>query len=168
MLYDATGGNQFKWLPLADLGNLVGLDREQTMLAGEYLKGEGLLEFKAFGPMVGITHQGIREIEEALEHPDRPTDHFLPVNIIKIGTMIGSSIQTAGHNSGQSANLNDYRPSDLKQLLGEITSVVANPAVPKEAREEVLADVGTVETQLTSPRPKGNIISEAKKWVFRL
>jgi len=163
VLYDATGGSQFKWLPLADLGNLIGLDREQTMLAGEYLKGEGLLEFKAFGPLVGITHEGIREIEEALEHPDRPTDHFLPLNVINIGSMIGPTIQTAGRNSSQSGKLNDSRPSDLQQLLTEITSAIANPAVPTEAREEVLADVATVETQLRSPKPKGSIISEAKK-----
>ncbi len=94
-LYDASGADQFKCVPLFDLGEEVGLNHEETDQAGEYLQKEGLLEFKAFGPQIGITHRGVKEVEEALEYPDRSTRHFLPVGGINIGMMVGSTIHAS-------------------------------------------------------------------------
>jgi hypothetical protein len=162
-LYEITDGDLNKGLPLFHVGDHIGLNRAETEMAGDYLEGEGLLEYRAFGPIVGLTHQGIKEVEDALDHPDRPTEHFLPLNVINVGTMIGSSIQQAGHRSNQTASVADYNPTDLGQLMTDIKAALTDPKVPKEIKEEVLADVGTVEHQLDSPKPKSNIIGEAIK-----
>lgn len=162
-LYDITDGNLHKWLPLFDVGGHIGLSREETLLAGDYLKGEGLLEYRATGPTVGLTHHGVKEVEDALEHPDRPTQHFLPLNVINVGTMIGSSILQAGNHSSQAATVTDYNATDLRHMMTAIRAAVADPKVPKETKAEVLADVGTIEHQLDSPKPKSNIINEAIK-----
>lgn len=39
----------------------------------------------ALGERIGLTHWGIKEVEAAFENPDKPTQTFLPINIIKIG-----------------------------------------------------------------------------------
>lgn len=104
-LYEFSGGDQFKWAPLSDLGALAGLNEAQADLASEYLKSEGLLEYMAFGPLVGITHRGVKEVEDALEHPDRPTRYFSPVSVMNVGVMIGSTVHAGYNRSGDNISI---------------------------------------------------------------
>lgn len=57
-------------------GEKLGFDRSLTDKLASYLIDEGLLEVAAMGPMVSLTHWGLKEIEEAISAPEAPTEHF--------------------------------------------------------------------------------------------
>jgi hypothetical protein len=60
-------------------------------LAVDYLLSERLLAFH--GPQgLKLTQPGVVEVEAAMERPGGATEHFLAVNIIAIGHMVGSQI----------------------------------------------------------------------------
>jgi hypothetical protein len=60
------------------LGNELGFDRDYSTSIYHYLNDEGLIEPRGAGIRFAITHNGVKEIEEVLSSPDRPTEHFLP------------------------------------------------------------------------------------------
>jgi hypothetical protein len=51
-----------------DIGDQLGFDRDLTISIAQYLKGEGLLEFRALGGIISITHYGNKEVEENLKN----------------------------------------------------------------------------------------------------
>jgi hypothetical protein len=136
-LYDVSGGDRYKWPALSELGESAGLSHEQADQAAEYLSQEGLLEFKTFGPRLGITHRGVTEVEEALEHPDRATKYFLPVNIINVGVMIGSAIHTEGARSGDNISIGG---NVTGSAVGSHASVKARDIVTQIQRSGLLGD----------------------------
>lgn len=58
------------------VGERLGWEREKTEATFEYLQGEGLIRGVTVGGGIKLTHQGIREVEEAKEYPNKPTLHF--------------------------------------------------------------------------------------------
>lgn len=73
-LYDATGSSQLASVDQYELGDELGLSREETDRVIEYLQGE-LLAHAGLGG-VGITHLGVLEVERALSNPKQETEHF--------------------------------------------------------------------------------------------
>jgi hypothetical protein len=45
------------------------------------------------GGGIGMTHQGVLEMEQAQAAPEKPTEHFPPINFIHIEHMTQSQIQ---------------------------------------------------------------------------
>src|SRR5690349_70026 len=90
-IYEAVDGRTGYTLDGWEVGKALGFDRDYSTAIYYYLNDEGLVEPMGAGIRLGITHQGIKEIEEALEQPDKPTEHFLPVEQynINIGVMNG-------------------------------------------------------------------------------
>ena len=72
-VYEVTGGDENVWPDMWEIGSELGYDRELTEKIAQYLDGEWLIEFKAIGGGIKITHRGIVEMEAALENPDRRT-----------------------------------------------------------------------------------------------
>ena len=58
------------------VGERLGWEREKTEDTFEYLQGEGLINGVTVGGGIKLTHQGIREVEQAREYPNKPTLHF--------------------------------------------------------------------------------------------
>jgi len=83
-VWDKTDGDKYVSVDMFETGKELGFDIELTQKIYQYLNGEGLLEATAIGSSIGITHCGVKEVEQALEHPDEPTEHFLPFNIINV------------------------------------------------------------------------------------
>lgn len=81
-LYNATAGDENNHVNMRDIGQSLGIDLEETNRITQYLFGESLLKHQGIGGIIGITHQGVREIENALSNPDRPTDRFASVDSI--------------------------------------------------------------------------------------
>lgn len=66
-LYESTGGREKVWpTTIPDLGAQLGFDKEVSWSIARYLKGEGLLEIISTGGTIGITHGGIKAVEDAL------------------------------------------------------------------------------------------------------
>ncbi|HSH59142.1 MAG TPA: hypothetical protein VK988_05765, partial [Acidimicrobiales bacterium] len=127
----------------------------------EYLSAEGLIEHE-MGNQASITHAGVVEVEEALEHPSRPTEHFPAVNLVMVqGSVVGSQIQagTIGSEQQQQVQLLQEREA-VTQFLAELRTALASAAVEDEDRAAANADISCVEAQLASPRPNAAVIRE--------
>ena len=92
-VYDKVDGSTSESVAVFKTGEELGFDRKRTSNIVEYLCNEGLIEYFAGSVDINITHYGVKEIEEALKNPEKPTEHFLPViNFIKIESMSNSVI----------------------------------------------------------------------------
>ncbi|HEX9678811.1 hypothetical protein [Nitrososphaera sp.] len=171
-VYELTDNNEHKSVDMWQIGNELGFGehgREVTDVIVQYLTGEGLIKFTGLGGSIGITHLGIKEVEEALEHPEQPTEHFAPmatVNIIHVGQMNNSQIQAGGVNSTQTANItqsSSIKPEQLTELLQIVSSLkeIPNKAdLTPEQKDELNAEIETLASQAKSPKPKSQIIRE--------
>ena len=72
-------------------------EEDQATEIAKYLEGEGLVRVEqwlhGFPVLVRLTHEGLREIEDAISQPESSTQHFMPINVLNVGQMIGSTIQ---------------------------------------------------------------------------
>jgi hypothetical protein len=59
-----------------EVGKELGWDRDKTEVTYDYLQREGLLTAKNAGSNIVITHQGVKEVEQAELNPEKPTLHF--------------------------------------------------------------------------------------------
>ena len=159
-LYEVTGGSELDSMNLWEVGAELGFSRSETDRIDEYLTGEGLTTHVALGGLLGITHQGILEVEAALAKPDEPTSYFPPVNIIHVEQMIGSQIQQG---TNQSSQVLTYNANDIEAILkfvADLKSQLSELKLDADTQAEVQADIETIETQIKSPRPKYAIIKE--------
>ncbi|MCB9833054.1 MAG: hypothetical protein H6807_11335 [Planctomycetes bacterium] len=162
-LYEITNGDPMKLVDQWKLGTELGLDRDTTSLSCRYLSGEGLIEPRAIGGMIGITHDGVREVEDAQRHPDKPTDHF-PSNVINIlninAPVTGSAIAQGSEGSRQSVHIERERTGQIRAVLEEIKAAMDQLGLDQNRREELTADIESAQAQLESPKPKRTIVRE--------
>lgn len=159
-LYEASGGDQFNWVNIFQLGEGLGFDRDYTFRTYQYLKGEGLAEMHTLGGSVGITHYGVRAVEEAIAEPDRETHYFPPVNIISVGTMVNSHIQQAGAGAKQKIEIEQQSYDEIRAVLDEIKRAVDSIGLTTQAQKDIQSDIATALAQLSASRPKPTIITE--------
>ena len=50
---------------------------ERAIRAYRYLLAEGLIRMHGTGYSARLTHEGVKEINEAVKHPNQPTLHFV-------------------------------------------------------------------------------------------
>jgi hypothetical protein len=120
---EGISGNRF--VNMYKIGEQLGWDRTKTESVLDYLEGEGLLKSKYLGGGIVITHQGVREVEEAEKNPTKQTLHF-PPNIINniygdnIGgdKVMGDKIGTQNNNHGDLAQASQ----DIKALLNQLSA----------------------------------------------
>jgi hypothetical protein len=159
-LYDAVGGSLWTWPEMHELGASLGFDHELTGRVTDYLSGEGLVQYRALGGIISITHEGIRQVEDAMSHPDRPTRYFPAVNVIHIGSMVNSSILQASPGATQTVQVGFAADQALLAVLGEIKQSIDRLGLTPEDQNDLKGDVATVEAQLTTSKPKRSIVSE--------
>jgi DNA-binding MarR family transcriptional regulator len=155
-LYHATGGNYLQGVDPHELGGRIGLSRTEVEGVVDYLTKEDLVEWSSMGH-ISITHSGVREVEDALRHPDRSTDHFPSVNILSVGMMIGSQIQqgTVGSSQGAASMLDKQQ---ILELLARVRDASQDLGLRGDDQSEFDAEVVTAETQLRSSRTKWDIV----------
>jgi hypothetical protein len=165
-LYDETDGNPRVMVHLDQIAKPLELQHAEAMQVLDYLRGEGLAEVRAFGPMIEITHFGIVEVEDSIRQPDRGTLHFSPAVIqqtILIGNQISNSpFAVAGGDIEQVVEA----PIDVDavaDLVGELRALVGVLTIPEDRAQVVALDLETVDAQLRSPRPNRGILREALK-----
>src|ERR1044071_3140502 len=81
-VYDRTGAKRLEIVNMGDVGEDRGWPQEMTDAVTDYLVGEGLIKFWTIGGGIGITHQGVKEVERALDNPNQSTTYFPPVQYI--------------------------------------------------------------------------------------
>lgn len=173
-IYEMANGNTDVLVKGAEVAHKIGLkdgEEDQARAVVNYLEGEGLIRvegrFRGLGP-VRLTHAGLREIEDAIWKPDSPTQHFMPMNILNIGQMIGSTIQQGTIGSSQALNIGSEGLEQLRAFIEQLSHSLDELQLPMDLRGELNAEVATVEAQLTSPKPKTSILREGLSSVQRI
>ncbi len=110
-LYDRSGGDSTPDFPAKDIGRKLGFDEALNEKIYQYLKAEGLLDFRGMGPQVAIAHEGIKEIEQVSKQPEGGTAHF-PANVVFVGQMTDSQIIQASPGASQSYEINAKPDND--------------------------------------------------------
>jgi hypothetical protein len=161
-LCERTDGRELALEDKYEIGDEIGLSREETENVVSYLIGEGLASHRDIGQAIGITHAGLVEVERALSEPDVPTEHFPPmINMLQVQSMIGSQIQQGTKSSTQSQTISQNDLEAIRSLLLNLKSNLAELPLKDEEREEAYAEVQTLEAQLQSNKPKTLIIRES-------
>lgn len=166
-MYELADGSTSRPLNGADVAVQIGLGDEDEALIKDianYLEGEGLIKIdriiRGFPGWVQLTHCGIKEIEDALENPDKPTQHFMPINILNIGHMIGSNVQQGTTNSTQNLNISTDAIAGLKGFIAELSNSMDKLALDEDGLCELKAECTTMQAQIESPKPKTSILKE--------
>lgn len=160
MLYEVTGGDRFKGVSQEDMASELGLDKQIANNIVDYLADEGLIK-RLTMHAIGITHEGVVEMEAAISNPEEPTEHFLPVNIINVGQMVNSNIMQDSSHSIQNVNIvSSIQRDDVKKFLAELKENMQNLNLSETAENDISAEISTIESQLTSSKPKGSILKE--------
>jgi len=162
LLYEKSDGNQQKHLSMWELGTELGLERPDIPVVMQYLEGEGLAEYKAMGGIIGITHWGVKQVEEALMTPEKETAYFPPaINILHIGTNIDSPIQQGSPGAEQRIGFDSEWLSELKVEVERLSEEIGNLQLTVEDESELRAQIATVLAQLKSQKPEKGILTAA-------
>ncbi len=158
-MYEATGAVEFVEIDMTEIGGKLGFDDATTERVVQYLMREGLLT-GYLGGGVSITHEGIREVEDAVSNPARPTMHFPAVNLIHIEAMNNSQIMQGSMSSTQTQNIaitkNDL--SQIEAFIREYRAHFSELKFTEEQREEAESALQTAEIQLKSKKPNAPIL----------
>ena len=100
------------------------------------------------------------EVEAALSQPDKPTEHF-PVNIIHIEQMSHSQIQQGTVGSTQSGTFTSLDLAAVAEFVAGLKTMLPQLGLTGDDEAVAQSDIATIETQLSSPRPKVEIIKES-------
>jgi hypothetical protein len=166
-------------------GEQLGWNQKEIEATFQYLQGEGLVKSINIGGGIRLTHQGIREVEEAENNPDRPTLHF-PSNIInihgdhvagdkvmgdKIGTQIDNSTdltQAAQDIKSLLDRLSVDCPNDSNRVLGAkaIDTVDSNPVLKSRIINGLKAG-GFTALEKMIDHPVAKIFVEGAKGAFK-
>lgn len=160
-LYDTTEGHRHKIVNLFELAEELEIPRDEAYPIADWLNGEHLLDFQTVGGGIGITHEGIRQVEKALSSPDEPTDYFPPINVIYVGSMHHSQIQQGTLESLQYQLSADVSIDRLLEFIEEARVRIDDLSLGDNQKDEFIADISTIEAQARSPKPKQTIIHEA-------
>jgi hypothetical protein len=157
-LYSTTQGSESKQLPDAQVIQDLGLSSDDFKSLRAYLFHEGLVQ----GTMrtIGLTHAGVVEVEAALTQPDKPTEHF-PVNIIHIEQMSHSQIQQGAISSTQSGTFMPLDLAAVAEFVRGLEDLLPQLGLTGDDDAVARSDIATIETQLSSPRPKVEFIKES-------
>lgn len=163
-LYLATDGGHIDSVPLAIVAERLSIDNDTADRIMTYLQGEGLAEFTAMLPEVGITHRGIVEVERLASGAEEAREPGVPINVIHIGNMIGSQIQQASHGSDQQQDIH-LDLHRVRQLVAAVEDVLPELPLDEAARDELTAELATVRAQLQSSKPKTKRIAESLHFI---
>lgn len=129
-VFDSTGGNTRSWVNMWDVGEELGLSREETSEAEEYLQGEGLIDSLTLGGGIVITHAGVVEVEASIENPDEPTDHFT----VQVITNYHAPV-VHQHGSGNAANIGNTTHATIPNATVGSAAIGPGASASGDARD---------------------------------
>ncbi len=162
-IYKEAGGSESAMLNIHEVGQSLGFAPELTRLSYEYLRGENLIEFKALGGLVSLTHYGIREYEQAIEAPEIETKYFPAANIVNnilhIGKIENSQVQVGTANSTQVINKNKEFDELVKWIM-EIEKALITEKM-EETVDKIKEEIESIKTLLSAEKPNKKYINMA-------
>ncbi len=142
-LIDQTGGDAAAQQSMYDIGTAVGLNREDSAAIAQDLMGRGLVDIRTLSGGIGISQTTAKLLADG-------SQDAVPVGL-------GSGIILDG--PGAEA---------VERVLADLKAAVGALGVPYEQMADIMADIRTVEAQLTSSTPKTTVIRECLTALQRL
>lgn len=174
-LYELSGGDVSKYVNAGKIAESCGItDSSELKTAVDYLEGEYLVEAQriTFGipAMLRIKHSGVVEVEGAFSKPNEASQHFMPVNVLYVNQMIGSSVQQGTINSSQTATvtIQSSAVEELKKFVEVASAALSTVKTDNPLWQEVKSEVDTLRAQSFSPNPKASIVKECLGSLGRL
>lgn len=171
-IFDTSNGSETEVVRVVpQLQQSLSMSEQELIDACNFLIGEHLIDasIKADDLIIGvqITHRGIKEMEESLRAPSRPTEHFpAAVSVIEIhGDVIGSAVQGGSPGAQQEVTSGDLNLNAVRDFLREFDAKVEDLGLTGLAAAELKAEIDTVRAQLDSPKPKRHVILESLRSV---
>ena len=149
------------------IGKQLGFEEELTGKIIRYLSGEELITLATRGS-IAITHFGICEVEEALSNPDRPTDHFPPINIINITEMRNSQIQQSSPQATQLVIIDLEKRKELEELIMLLKKSLDELDLEPIKKLDFQSEIQTLEAQMKKSKPNSTIINESFNSIRRI
>lgn len=162
-MYEQSNGSVNGFFDMRELGEDLNIEYEEMRGIVDYLKGENLIQSVALGGVIALTHQGIKEVEQALENPNTPSKYFPPINIINIGSMNNSTLQQATNNSSIVMHLDSAQKESLDAILSKLNDIQDLLGLSADLQLELGSEINTLLIQKESPKPKGIIMRESLK-----
>lgn len=168
VLYDAVDGFDAQFVELTRIATSLGLrtsdplEKVEVLKRVRYLQGEGLISVS--GPpadpgSIAITHQGVREVEQARSNPERPTEHFPAIDSLELDPVSPARPSPADPSSSESlGSLSEQDRLEVVRITQSLRTWADQLGLEEQQRAELEADVKTIEAQLESPVPKVRLI----------
>ncbi|RZF21156.1 hypothetical protein DAY19_14355 [Halobacteriovorax vibrionivorans] len=149
-IYKTADGDTTCFIKLNDIADKVNLCNREVDTIGRFLSDEGLIEFRALGGIVSITHLGVKEIEEFYEDPKNSTENFPPMSrsYIYVENMSNSQIQQGTINSSQTYGNSSV---NISGVLENLMNSIMKEDVPNIDKEASLANVKLLKSQVALP-----------------
>ena len=147
-LYHRTLGDGSVKVSMYDIGESLGFDRKLSLRTAEELIGTGLAEIKTLSGGIGITADGVTEAQQ-----------------------LGASLQDS---AGSNISLQDVPVLDesghqaVEQVVTNLKGQTSQYALDFDSLAELMADLKTIDAQLSSPNPKTAIIRECFRSIVGL
>jgi hypothetical protein len=159
-VYDKTSAKRLEIVNMGDIGKELGWLDEITDAVADYLVGEGLIKYWTMGGGIAITHEGIKEVERALENPSEATAHFPAFQYVLSGDFrgailnVGSNLKHLSQTIESNESINTSSRHELAQLLEQLRSdLEAVPTEYKAQAESVAMAAERAVSDATSQRP---------------
>jgi DNA-binding PadR family transcriptional regulator len=167
-LYEKAGPKDYVIIPYRDVFTEEELNENQVHSIVKYLENEGLIKVNWNGgdaPVLSITHKGIKEVEQSIKQPDKPTEHFQTGVIQNFYGIVGA-VQTGNNNT---ANVTQNNSLDISEALKLIQEIRQNAiSLPQEIKEEAIEQLEDIEAEIQLPNPKPSRIKATMQALLNL
>jgi hypothetical protein len=139
-LCEATDGNSDIQQSTTDIGAQMDIDRATASQAAEYLIGLGYVEIRTLSGGIGITKEGVSKAREW-------------------GAKLSTDASTPRLNADPVVNETGRQAVEI--TLDAVKTKAGHLGLDYEKLSELVADLRTIEAQMSSPFPKSEIIRQA-------
>ena len=164
-LYEMADGSRTNYVKTSEIAKRLGLvfewgkDYGEVLAIVNHLEDEGLIAATEEGGDVNLTHSGILEVELAHSQPDKPTQHFAPINLVYAHNITNSPIQQGSPGATQTLTvLSQDHQQQLEGIVRSLRTTIDDLGLGDEDKAELEAELRTLEAQVASPKPKKEIV----------
>jgi len=139
-VYLRTQGDPAATVSMYDIGETLGMDRQNSLRTAEYLIGSGFVEIKTLSGGIGITDQGLARAQQ------------LGISVADDGIAFTAL--------GDAPVLDEAGRQIVEQIAAELKSKMGEKGLDFDSLAELMADLKSIDAQLSSPKPKTAVIRE--------
>jgi hypothetical protein len=176
-LYDIVQGSLDVPIHASQVADRLGLDfpindehQREIVNVVNYLSEKRLVKRIGTGAAgVMLTQTGVDEVEEARNHPNRPTSHLAAISLVYAETITRSAIQQGSPEATQALTIiNQSNLQELETFLHPLKQSVDQLELSNEQQAELEAEIQTLEAQAASPKPKREVTKPALQSLGRI